>query len=113
MAGSCAYMFSPVFRCLTVQFKVYVSSVLQTLPFLIMPRFLQLAPMVMGGMIEADRRMVAHELLVRQRKRIEKDRTWKQDYEKQLEEVDDETLEAAIREAEFRSRRRSGRTIDR
>jgi hypothetical protein len=70
--------------------------------------------MLMGGMIEADRRMIAHELVVRQRKRNEKDQQWKQTYEKQLrqEEDDEEALEAAIREAEFRSRRKSTKTLD-
>jgi len=71
--------------------------------------------MVMGGMIEADRRMVAYELLVRQHKRLEKDRLWKADYEKQFEDVDDATLEKAIRDAELRSRMSSqrDRRIDR
>ncbi|KAF2666338.1 RNI-like protein [Microthyrium microscopicum] len=91
LAGATAMYFSPVFRGVTVQYKV----------------FLQMASMTMGGFIEADRRMVAHELVVRQRKRAERQRVLRQEFakemEKELDEIDDATLEAQIREAELMS----------
>ncbi|MCJ1378790.1 hypothetical protein MMC17_001889 [Xylographa soralifera] len=47
---------SPVYRALTVQFKL----------------FIQMSGMTLGGMVEADRRLRDYESLVRRRKRVER-----------------------------------------
>ena len=61
--------------------------------------------MTMGGMIEADRRMVAYELVVRQRKRRERESMLRREYEQQFEEVEDDVLEEQIRRAELQSKK--------
>ncbi|MCJ1256857.1 hypothetical protein MMC24_004682 [Lignoscripta atroalba] len=56
------YVLSPIYRSLTIQFKV----------------FLQMSGMTVGSMIEADRRLRAYEGRVRMEKRIERDEgAWK------------------------------------
>ncbi|EME81889.1 uncharacterized protein MYCFIDRAFT_103628, partial [Pseudocercospora fijiensis CIRAD86] len=63
LAGAAGYAFSPVYRGLTVQFKV----------------FLQMSVMTAGAIIEADRRLIAHEAVMRTRKRVARDAAiWKQ-----------------------------------
>ncbi|MCJ1318370.1 hypothetical protein MMC15_003698 [Xylographa vitiligo] len=47
---------SPVYRALTLQFKL----------------FLQMSGMTLGGMVEADRRLRGYEAVVRRRKRVER-----------------------------------------
>jgi hypothetical protein len=92
-------MTMPVFRRVTVQYKV----------------FLQMAFMTMGGMIEADRRMVEYELVVRHRKRLERARMARVEYERELKDAaieDDLALEDQIRAAELRSRKSSKRVTD-
>lgn len=55
-------MFSPVYRSLTIQFKV----------------FIQLSGMTLGGMIEADRRIREYEFMMRKAKKIRADEdVWK------------------------------------
>ncbi|MCJ1439138.1 hypothetical protein MMC27_008529 [Xylographa pallens] len=61
---------SPVYRALTVQFKL----------------FIQMSGMTLGGMVEADRRLRAYEGAVRQRKRVERDEAVWRRYETLLEE---------------------------
>lgn len=57
VAGAVGWQFSPVYRGLTVQFKV----------------FLQMSAMTLGGMIEADRRLIKHEQYVRVEKKVARD----------------------------------------
>ncbi|EON66584.1 hypothetical protein W97_05830 [Coniosporium apollinis CBS 100218] len=68
--GAAAYAFSPIYRGLTIQFKVY----------------LQMSGMAVGSMIEADRRMLAYERKIRAEKRIARDaEVWKR-YKMDFEE---------------------------
>ncbi|KAH7122749.1 hypothetical protein B0J11DRAFT_490094 [Dendryphion nanum] len=68
-AGGVAYAFSPMYRGLTFQFKVYI----------------QMSGMIFGGMIEADRRMRTYEHTIRHHKRMARDmevwRRYEEDYE--------------------------------
>ncbi|KAF2474104.1 uncharacterized protein BDR25DRAFT_177846, partial [Lindgomyces ingoldianus] len=70
IAGGTAYAFSPLYRSLTVQFKVYI----------------QMSGMIVGSMVEADKRMVAYEHRVRHHKRMARDmevwRRYEEDFEK-------------------------------
>ncbi|KAL1304396.1 hypothetical protein AAFC00_003396 [Neodothiora populina] len=67
--GGLAYAASPVYRGLTIQFKV----------------FLQMSGMVAGSMIEADNRLRAHEWNVRQHRKLQRDAAvWKQ-YEEEYD----------------------------
>ncbi|KAF2087590.1 hypothetical protein K490DRAFT_65421 [Saccharata proteae CBS 121410] len=76
LAGA-GYAFSPVYRGLTVQFKV----------------FLQMSGMILGSMVEADRRLVAHEQFVRRQKRLVRDtavwRRFEEDYEEEAKKSGD------------------------
>ncbi|KAI1640562.1 hypothetical protein F4809DRAFT_396257 [Biscogniauxia mediterranea] len=56
--GGIGYVLSPVYRGLTIQFKVY----------------LQMSGMIVGSMIEADHRMRQYEQRVRIQRRIARDR---------------------------------------
>ncbi|KAI9714778.1 MAG: hypothetical protein M1820_000067 [Bogoriella megaspora] len=70
VGGILGYAFSPVYRGLTFQFKV----------------FIQMSGMVIGSMIEADHRLRAYEVQVRRRKRMMKDaETWRR-FEEEFEE---------------------------
>ncbi|KAI9878734.1 MAG: hypothetical protein M1830_010640 [Pleopsidium flavum] len=55
--GAAGYLLSPIYRGLTVQFKV----------------FLQMSGMTIGSMIEADRRLRDYEVTVRRNKRLARD----------------------------------------
>ncbi|KAF2652339.1 hypothetical protein K491DRAFT_695658 [Lophiostoma macrostomum CBS 122681] len=70
VAAGAAYAISPVYRGLTVQFKVYI----------------QMSGMILGSMIEADKRMIAYEHQVRHQKRMARDmeawRRYEEDYER-------------------------------
>jgi len=69
--GAAGFALSPIYRGLTLQFKV----------------FIQMSGMVFGGMIEADRRLRDYEASVRLRKKMEIDRaTWER-YEREYEEA--------------------------
>ncbi|KAI2603706.1 hypothetical protein GGR54DRAFT_459679 [Hypoxylon sp. NC1633] len=72
--GGVGYVFSPLYRGLTIQFKVY----------------LQMSGMIVGSMIEADYRMRQYEQHVRMQRRIARDRAIWADYEKELMEIEDE-----------------------
>ncbi|WPG97461.1 Hypothetical protein R9X50_00023700 [Acrodontium crateriforme] len=62
VAAGVAFMYSPIYRGLTFQFKV----------------FIQMSGMTLGSMIEADRRLRSHELAVRRHKALARDaEIWK------------------------------------
>ncbi|XXH00143.1 Origin recognition complex subunit 2 [Hypoxylon texense] len=73
--GGVGFVLSPLYRGLTVQFKVY----------------LQMSGMIVGSMIEADYRMRQYEQRVRMQRRIARDRAVWDDYEKELIEIKDES----------------------
>ncbi|KAK8062349.1 hypothetical protein PG997_014446 [Apiospora hydei] len=56
--GAAAYAFSPIYRGLTIQFKVYI----------------QMSGMIVGSMIEADSHMRQYEHRVRMQRQIARDR---------------------------------------
>ncbi|KAI1505663.1 hypothetical protein F5X99DRAFT_367331 [Biscogniauxia marginata] len=64
---------SPVYRGLTIQFKVY----------------LQMSGMILGGMIEADNRVRRYEQRVRIQRRVARDRAMWESIEKELEDDDE------------------------
>ncbi|KAF2868433.1 hypothetical protein BDV95DRAFT_129129 [Massariosphaeria phaeospora] len=69
VAGGLGFAFSPIYRGLTVQFKV----------------FLQMSGMILGSMIEADKRLIAYEHRVRHQRRMARDmQVWRQ-YEEEFE----------------------------
>ncbi|KAB5563170.1 hypothetical protein GE09DRAFT_772835 [Coniochaeta sp. 2T2.1] len=72
--GGLGYKFSPLYRGLTVQFKVY----------------LQMTGMVFGSMIEADYRLREYEARVRIQKRLQRDRQMWQKFEEQYGKEDDD-----------------------
>ncbi|XDG02417.1 hypothetical protein ABKA04_002032 [Annulohypoxylon sp. FPYF3050] len=72
--GGVGYIFSPLYRGLTIQFKVY----------------LQMSGMIIGSMIEADYRMRQYEQRVRMQRRMARDRAVWADYEKELMEIEEE-----------------------
>ncbi|CAJ0554134.1 Ff.00g126460.m01.CDS01 [Fusarium sp. VM40] len=65
--GAAGYIWSPLYRSMTVQFKVY----------------LQMCGMVPGGMIEADSRLRAYEQRIRMERRIMGDRARRQRFEEE------------------------------
>ncbi|KAF2012466.1 hypothetical protein BU24DRAFT_425119 [Aaosphaeria arxii CBS 175.79] len=69
-AGGVAYAFSPLYRGLTFQFKVYI----------------QMSGMILGSMIEADKRMIQYEHRIRHQKRLARDmevwRRYEEDFER-------------------------------
>ncbi|KAI5865660.1 hypothetical protein GGS23DRAFT_437207 [Durotheca rogersii] len=73
--GGLGYALSPVYRGLTIQFKVYI----------------QMSGMILGGMIEADYRMRQYENRVRVQRRLARDRALWADYEKELAEIEKES----------------------
>ncbi|KAL1876889.1 hypothetical protein VTK73DRAFT_9042 [Phialemonium thermophilum] len=60
------YMFSPLYRSLTVQFKVYI----------------QMSGMVLGGMIDADARLRQYERRMRMEKRLMRENAMRANFEK-------------------------------
>ncbi|KAF7523629.1 hypothetical protein G7054_g11689 [Neopestalotiopsis clavispora] len=68
--GGIGYAMSPVYRGLTIQFKVY----------------LQMSGMILGGMLEADGAVRQYEARVRMQKRFAKDRAMWETFEKEFEE---------------------------
>ncbi|KAI9687478.1 MAG: hypothetical protein M1822_002088 [Bathelium mastoideum] len=71
IAGILGYAFSPIYRGLTIQFKV----------------FLQMSGMTIGSMIEADKRLRAYEVQVRRQHKMARDaEVWRQ-YEEEFEET--------------------------
>lgn len=67
--GAAGYAFSPIYRGLTIQFKVY----------------LQMSGMVLGSMLEADRRLRQYEVQVRINKKVERDKAAWARYEQEYE----------------------------
>jgi len=67
--GTAAYFYTPVYRNLTVQFKV----------------FIQMSGMTFGGMVEADRRLRAHEVFMRHNNRLKRDAAVWRAYEAEFE----------------------------
>ena len=74
-----------MYRGLTIQFKVYDSSYacnnISLTPF----SYIQMSGMILGGMIEADKRMIAYEHHVRHQRRLRRDmevwRRYEEDFE--------------------------------
>ncbi|TID16070.1 hypothetical protein E6O75_ATG09128 [Venturia nashicola] len=67
--GTGAYFYSPIYRNLTVQFKV----------------FIQMSAMTLGGMVEADRRLRYHEAFMRHNNRLKRDAAVWRAYEADFE----------------------------
>ncbi|MCJ1363257.1 hypothetical protein MMC16_002364 [Acarospora aff. strigata] len=70
LLGAAGYLLSPIYRGLTVQFKV----------------FLQMSGMTIGSMIEADRRLRVYEATVRRNKKLARDAAVWERYEALYEE---------------------------
>lgn len=77
---------SPIYRGLTIQFKVYVSYLPTRIYLTKTFRFLQMSGMVMGAMLEADHRLRAYEAKVRMEKRMMRDRAIWDQYEQQYDQ---------------------------
>ncbi|CAI6333407.1 unnamed protein product [Periconia digitata] len=69
VAGGVAYALSPIYRGLTIQFKIYI----------------QMSGMILGSMIEADKRMVGYEHMIRHQKRLARDMEVWRKYEEEFE----------------------------
>ncbi|CAO2649659.1 Nn.00g070440.m01.CDS01 [Neocucurbitaria sp. VM-36] len=70
VAGGVAYAFSPLYRGLTIQFKTYI----------------QMSGMIVGGYLEAERRMGMYQQHIRNQKRLARDmEVWRR-YEDVYEE---------------------------
>lgn len=95
VAGGVGYAVSPIYRGLTIQFKMYVTSdsikypafavILHHISSLTSSSYIQMSGMILGSMIEADKRMIAYEHHVRHQKRIRRDmevwRRYEEDFE--------------------------------
>ncbi|KAI0143337.1 hypothetical protein BJ166DRAFT_603460 [Pestalotiopsis sp. NC0098] len=68
--GGIGYAMSPIYRGLTIQFKVYI----------------QMSGMILGGMLEADGAVRQYEARVRMQKRMAKDRAMWETFEKEYQE---------------------------
>ena len=97
--GGIGYAVSPLYRGLTVQFKVYVhflySKPTSSLSSLILngplgDSYIQMSGMVFGSMIEADYRLREYEARVRIQKRLQRDRAMWQKFEEEYGKDDDE-----------------------
>ncbi|CAN9387043.1 unnamed protein product [Alternaria alternata] len=86
VAGGVAYAFSPVYKGLTVQFKTYVLSIFPYYFPLTQTSYIQMSGMILGGMLEADKRMVAYQHRVRHHKRVARDMEIWRRYEDSYEE---------------------------
>ncbi|KAK4113810.1 hypothetical protein N656DRAFT_828278 [Canariomyces notabilis] len=74
MLGGLGYLVSPIYRGLTIQFKVY----------------LQMSGMALGSMIEADRSLRQYEARMRVQRRLARDRAMWQSFEQQYGKDEDE-----------------------
>ncbi|EAQ90690.1 hypothetical protein CHGG_02625 [Chaetomium globosum CBS 148.51] len=72
--GGIGYAMSPVYRGLTIQFKVYI----------------QMSGMVLGSMIEADSRLRQYEARMRVQRRLASERAYWERFEKEYGKDDDE-----------------------
>ena len=75
IAAGIALQFSPIYRGLTFQFKVYAPLPHQTTAMHTdsLPSFLQMSGMTIGSMIEADKRLRVHEVAMRKHKQLARD----------------------------------------
>ncbi|KXJ93355.1 hypothetical protein Micbo1qcDRAFT_203435 [Microdochium bolleyi] len=78
--GGLGYAFSPVYRGLTIQFKVY----------------LQMSGMILGSMIEADARMRRYEQQVRIQRRLARDRAEWERFTREFGEDDADLLPPSL-----------------
>ncbi|EPE34120.1 hypothetical protein GLAREA_07133 [Glarea lozoyensis ATCC 20868] len=69
--GGAGYALSPIYRGLTIQFKV----------------FIQMSGMIMGACLEADHRIREYEAKIRMQKRMVRDRAVWESYEREFDEV--------------------------
>ncbi|KAK3325758.1 hypothetical protein B0H66DRAFT_549292 [Apodospora peruviana] len=67
LLGGLGYLASPIYRGLTIQFKVYI----------------QMSGMVLGSMIEADHRLREYEKTVRMQRRLMRDQAMWRSFEEQ------------------------------
>ncbi|KAK3299201.1 uncharacterized protein B0H64DRAFT_94334 [Chaetomium fimeti] len=74
LLGGIGYAVSPVYRGLTIQFKVYI----------------QMSGMVLGSMMEADARLRQYEARMRVQRRLARDRAYWDTFEKEYGKDDDE-----------------------
>ncbi|KAL2873918.1 hypothetical protein SGCOL_010889 [Colletotrichum sp. CLE4] len=74
VVGAFAYKFSPLYKGLTIQFKIYM----------------QMSAMVLGSMLEADSRLREYEARVRLQKRILRDRAKWERFEREFYENSNE-----------------------
>ncbi|KAF4779501.1 hypothetical protein HER10_EVM0004485 [Colletotrichum scovillei] len=70
VVGAFAYKFSPLYKGLTIQFKIYM----------------QMSAMVLGSMLEADNRLREYEARVRLQKRFLRDRAKWERFEREFYE---------------------------
>ncbi|KAK4501856.1 hypothetical protein PRZ48_007665 [Zasmidium cellare] len=96
VAAGVAFTFSPLYRGLTIQMKVYAipspdQHTSSSNDSDVIVRFLQMSGMTFGSIVEADRRLIAHEKFMRNRKKIARDaevwRMYEEDYERQTGET--------------------------
>jgi hypothetical protein len=84
VAGGAAYVYSPLYRGLTIQFKTYVHDAHPVMSN--NHSYIQMSAMVFGGMLEADSRLMAYQLRMRNEKRLARDmEVWRR-YEAEYED---------------------------
>ncbi|CAK3838052.1 hypothetical protein DOTSEDRAFT_72531 [Lecanosticta acicola] len=80
VAAGLGLALSPIYRGLTVQMKV----------------FLQMSGMTFGAIVEADRRLIQHEKVVRRRKQIARDahvwQMYEEDYQRHVEQQQEPSM---------------------
>ncbi|KAK1835968.1 hypothetical protein QBC39DRAFT_413836 [Podospora conica] len=74
MLGGLGYALSPIYRGLTIQFKVYI----------------QMSGMVLGSMLEADARIREYEASMRMRRRIMREQAMWQSFEERYGKEEDD-----------------------
>ncbi|KAI1813528.1 hypothetical protein GGS20DRAFT_473577 [Poronia punctata] len=72
--GGLGYAMSPIYRGLTIQFKVYI----------------QMSSMILGGMLEADARVRRYEHQMRLQRMVARDRAYRERIERELMDDDDD-----------------------
>ncbi|KAK1058011.1 hypothetical protein LTR12_000022 [Friedmanniomyces endolithicus] len=98
VAAGLGYAFSPMYRGLTLQFKAYAARTAKLSAMLRFTdgryRFLQMSGMTTGSMIEADRRLRAHEVMVRRQRVVARDaQVWKRYESDFLEKAADDRIQ--------------------
>lgn len=84
--GGAGYAMSPIYRGLTIQFKVYVCHLRMVDEMLNLSSFIQMSGMILGSMLEADYRLREYEAKVRMQKRMIRDRAVWDSFEKEYEQ---------------------------